>query len=607
MAVAGGLVLGCGERPGEREFENAIQQFERENLVRAKDLFEKSINKRPGHEENAVAYQYLGVIAWQLDEVTEAVAYFERSRRRNPALFEPVYSLGAIAFEEGDFLRARTLFSAAAELKPNDPRPLEYLARTYRGEVGHRDARRTLTEARARAPQSPRVLTALAVIDWKDGEASSAVSLLMQALEHDPNYPPAIFNLGRIYADWPGQEAHAIEYFNQYLAVAPDTEHRARARNMLARLKSEPEDAAQTEREPATDEPSAPRPYSLDDLLADAQALADDGQVDQAVALCLRAAVQARQHRRIDQEERALQMAVELGPEDGRAHVALGRFMAERERHADALSAYRRAVRLEPEWAHALVGLAESAMALSDYDVALDALNRAVALAPEEPDPLWSLATLYDETGVRGRAVESYRRFRERFGNDPRATRAADRMASLKPPAPADRPNAPAGGPTGPSARNVQAAADAFQRGVSYQQRQEMDNALFFYHRAIQLDPSLERAHYNRGLILLERRNLREARDAFARSVELRPNKASARYNLALVYYELNEPASALPHLNAAVREDPNFAPAHLLLGIIHAADPDTRARAHRHYERFLDLRPDDPSSATVREWLARN
>ena len=52
--LAGGLVFGCGERPGEREYQSALRQLERDRLIRARDLFEKSINKRPGHETNAL-------------------------------------------------------------------------------------------------------------------------------------------------------------------------------------------------------------------------------------------------------------------------------------------------------------------------------------------------------------------------------------------------------------------------------------------------------------------------------------------------------------------------------------------------------------------------
>ncbi len=602
--LAGGLVTGCGERPAARDFQQAVRQFERGELVRAKSLFEKSIDRRPGHEINAYAHHYIGYIVWQLDDPTLAVVHFENSRRLKPTLFEPVYSLAVIAFEEDDIARARELFRDAAQLKPSDPRPFEYLARTHPGEAGRREARSALYEALERAPQSPRILTALAQVEWVIDDAPSAVSYLMQALEHDPDYPPALYNLGHIYAHWPDQEEDAIEYFNQYLAVAPETERSESARRALARLKGE--EPEPDEIETAEVEAPSPRVRSLDDILADAEALADAGDVERAVSLSLRAAIQARQFRLAGQEERALLKAVELGPEDARSHIALGRHLAARDRHEDAVTAYQRATELESDWAHAWTGLADAAEALGDYDVALDALNKAVALEPDNPGPLWSLARLYDEAGVRRRAQEAYERFRERFGDDPRAVRAEERMEALQPDAPTQPRPETAPAPR-PAARDAQAARDAYRRGASYQQRQEWDNALFFYRRAAQLDPALERAHYNMGLIHLERRNFREARDAFARSVELEPEKVSSLYNLALAYHEMRESQSALSHLDAALRINADYAPAHLLLGVIYAADPDTLNRARRHYERFLALRPDDPAAPAVRDWLARN
>ncbi len=611
-AVAVGLVLGCGDRPGEREFQNGVRQFERGNVERARDLFEKSVNKRPGHEANAYAHQYLGYIAWQLDEPALAEAHFENSRRLNPHLFEPAYSQAVMAFNKGDYRRARSLFNEAAQLRPSDPRPLEYLAQTYSGEAGRRDARRLLHQALDRSPQSARILTALAVVELEDHGPAAAASYLMQALENNPNYPPALYNLGRLYANWPDQLDHAIEYYNQYLAVAPESEYRARARQALARLKhgtpdyDDMEIAAPTPVEPAPDRPAPPRPRTLDDILAGAEQLADAGQTEQAVSLCLRAAVEARQNRRADQEERALRKAVELGPDQARAHLALGRHLAAHNRHADALPSYRRAVKLEEKWAHAYIGLAASAEALGDYDVALDALTRAVTLEPDDPGPRWSLAQLYDQTGVRRRAVDAYQQFRRQYPADPRATRAAERINELQPPEPTEPPpDKPAPRPT--VIRNTAAAIAAFNRGVTYQQRQDWDNALFFFDRAIQLDPELERAQYNKGLIQLERRNFREARDAFGQSVALNPNKVPARYNLGLVHYEMGQPQEAVPHLEAALREDPNFAPAHLLLGLIYADEPRTHTRAKRHYNRFLTLRPNDPQAAAVRNWLAQN
>lgn len=612
MALAGGLVLGCGERPGEREFENALRQFERDRLIRARDLFEKSVNKRPGHEANAVALHYLGYIAWTLGDTSSATAYFENSRRLNPHLFEPVFSLAALAYEANDWPQARALFDEAEQLRPRDPRPLEFKARMLTGPEQRREARRLLFEALARSPHSPRILTSLALVELEDSGPTAAVSYLMQALEKDPNYAPALFNLGKVYARWDGHTDQAEAYFNEFLQVAaPGDPQRERALHALAVLHGDREPEPETEAADIitpTDETPPAAPKTFEDFLAEAKAMADEGRVAQAVGFAMRLAAQARQEQQVEREEQALLAAKTFAPESATVHLALGRHWAARDRHDEARRAFQQALDIEPDWSQALIGLANSARTLGDYDVALDALSRAVSLEEHDPEPLWSLASLYEVAGINRLALERYRQFRDRFPNDPRSADAGDRIFALTPPPPVEEEPPPPEPPVAPTPTvNPAAAIDAFNRGATYQQRRDWDNALFFYERAIKNDPSFERAFYNTGVIQLERRNLFEAREAFSRSVELAPDKITALYNLALTHYELGEAEQALPLLDRILRMDTNFAPAHLLAGVIHAANPRTLDRARRHYTRFLQLRPNDPSASAVRSWLAAN
>lgn len=610
VVVASGLVIGCGERAGVREFEQGLRQLERDRLIRARDYFEQSVQERPGHPGNAYALHYLGYIAWRLDDRTAARNYFERSTELNPNLFEPVLSLGALAFEEGDWIRARSLFDSAARLQPGDPRPLEYLARTYVGEGGRRDARRKLYAAGDLAPNSPRVLTSLALIEAQEGQVAEAESYLMQALEKDPDYPPALYNLARLYAPVPAQEEHAIAYFRQYLDVAPEGPQRQQAVREMAALRTgespdQPDTRVRQPRRPAEDGPAEVEQAAptLDDLLANARRLAEAGERERAMAHYLRLAAQARNRGERERERRIVRAGLEQLPEAASLHRDLGRHFSAQGEHQDALAAYRAAVALEPGWSSLWVLLADSAAALEQYDVALDALTRAVEAEPSDPSALWALANLYEQTGVRRRAMEAYTRFRERFPRDPRAVQAAERVQELRPtPAPEEAEPEPAP-PTLPR-RNVQAAREALQRGVTYQRRRDWDNALFYYARALHHNPELEPAHYNRGVIHMEQRDWAEARDAFKRSVELAPQKTTARYNLALAQYESGAPEEAVGQLDRVLRIDPNYAPAHLLLGIIYAQDETRHGRARRHYERFVALQPNDPNVSAVRAWL---
>lgn len=609
MAVWGlmlGFVSGCGGRPGEREFEKALQQLERGRWVRARDLFQKSVTRRPGHEENAWAYHYLGYISWRLDDPEAARVFFEQSRDENPSLVEPVYNLAILAYHQGDVTQASSLFKAAAQLQPQNPDPLEFLSRMYMDHQNWRDARRTLHEALNRAPHSARILTALACVDMETGGPATAVNTLMQALEKDPTYPPALYNLGRVYEQVAGEEEDALAYFQDYIntgqASGAPLEY---AIGSMARLRGDPSAPPLREKEdiarpkPRPEEPV--RRVTFDELLAQSRALAADGRIEQGVALCHRAAVQARQQGRISDEERAHRTAVEIGPDQARAHYALGRFLQLDKQYPDALRAFRRTTELDPTWTRAYLALAECAVNLKEYDVALTALLKAVELEPGQTEPLWALATLYDQTGVGPLALRYYQQFRERFPDDPRTVRAGERATALQASAPPEPPPKPV--EVTDSARK--AARQAFERARSYQKNRDWDDAIFYYRRALENDPSLNLAYQNLGMIYLETRDWLAAQEVYENILERDPKQLDIRYNLALVLRELGREDEALAHVKTVLKEDPNHAAAHLLAGLIYSQYPGMQARTKEHYVRYLALQPDAPNAAAVREWVA--
>ena len=607
------VMVGCGRRAGEREFSQGVRQFERQRPVRARDHFEQSINARPGHPANAETYHYLGLIAWQLDDPEGAAAYFERSQELNPRLYEPVFSLGALAFEQGDGRRARTLFRTASQLRPGDVRPLEYMAETYLREHAYADARRTLQSALERSPHAPRLLTRLGVVEHRAGQADEAGASFMQALEVDPGYLPALYNLAMVRAADPGNREHALEYLTQYIQAERDDRRRRQAEETLLALRDQPAPETRAERkapldepEPRGEEPEDDREERWEDRLAATRRLADEGEIGAAVARCLRLAAVARRAGRDDHVKQALEQALEYDPRSPAVWQEMGRWHAARARHGEAVNAFRQAAEREPDWVETWSDLADSAWAEGDLDVALDAQRRSVSLDPDNAHRMWLLAERYDQSGVRRRAAETYEQFTERFATDPRASVARNRLAALRPPDPLDQagPVPPQVGGRDP---NVLAAREAFQRGMAYQRRGDDGNALAFYRRALEHDPSLEPAHYNTGVIHLARGELGPARAAFRRSVELKSDNVNALYNLALTLFRLGEHVESMAYLESALHIDRGFAPAHLLLGTLYARDRRTHREAGVHYRRYLELRPTAPEAATIENWLAHH
>ncbi len=614
------MAFGCGDMPGEREFAQALRRMDRGEWVRAKDLLEQSILKRPGHEENARAYAFLGWVEWKLDNEEAALEAFESSLRMDPRRWELLYNIGVLMHDRGEAERAIQVLRRAYELAPEETRPLEYIAWIHMDAGDRREARSAFYEALSVHPHSPRILTALALLEWERVGSSAALPYLMRAFEAVPDYPPALYNLAVLYERQPHRQEEARTFYRQYLDLGPGLPRTGDAERALARMRGELEPPAEDvvtdpvpEAEPIEPEPE-PEPVTPADtweaMIDRARRLAAEGETGLAAGVCIRAATEARLHGLPELEERALRMAVEWAPDSDHAHYAMGRFYTVRGRHGEALEAYRRAVDLRGDWVPVLLALGDAAARLGEYDEARVALSRASDAQPDNPDPLWALARFYDEIlDLTHRALNAYQAFEDRFPEDPRAGQARERIRRLRPAVEEPLETRPARPPdpveSPPEiARDVGSAVQAFNRGVTHQRRGDWDSAVRFYERAVTLDPAFVQAWYNLGLAHRTMGRRDEARRALERAVILQPDMRNARHNLALLYWDMQNREAAVREARAVLRVDPDYALAHYLLGHIYAQDPETLSEARRHYRRFLALVPDDPAAPAIRQWL---
>lgn len=650
-----GLAAGsCSKAPGDQEFDRGVYELKRGNHVRAKALFEKAITKRPGSEKNALAYNYLGVAAWNLGQYQAAQEAFEDCRRLSPTLAEPVYNLGVLLAASGDSARAAKLFEEAARMDERDTRALEQLGRLYTERKQWVEARRAYYAALARAPESARILTAIAVVDLKDSGPQKAIESLVLALEKNSRYAPALFNLGLIYDSWLSDRSHARSYFKRLLSAAPKGPAADYARQVLDRRDASaapapaPPVAPVPPPPPVTSAPVAPSPSpgSLDDLIRQASQRADKGDMAGALRMLLDEAGQAGRERRVGDQEKLLRTAATVCFDEPGAHAALGQWLADQGRADAALRSYKQAVVLDRSYLPGHLGMARAALQTGEYDAAVVGFNSAIKIDPKHADAQWELAQLLDQQlKLQEKAALAYRDFEKKFPKDPRSLQAAERARALTPavavplpretpsarpaapatpapaPAPAPRPAAPvvvrAPMPStpprparelpfrAPAARNTQAAVLAFNQGAQYQQQGHWDQAIAYYLRALENDDKLTSAYYNLGLAYTTQGDLDLAKDAYLRALQVQPDLVSARYNLALLYYQGRDTQAALALLQEVVRAKPDYAAAHYTLGLIYSEETVTLSQAREAYQRFLHLAPRDPSAAVVRQWLA--
>ncbi len=640
----------CSRAPGEREFEKGIHELNRGNYVRARSLFEKSIERRPGHELNARAYNYAGVASWRLGQFADAMSAFEDSRRLNPMLFEPVYNMGVLSSERGDMRMAVRYLNEAAAMNRDDTRALEYLGHSYMRRGQWSLARNSLYAALDRRPGAPAIHTALAEVELSSGETERAIEALMHALDSDPRYAPALFNLGVVYESHYRNAAEAEAYFKKYLAIAKNETYEAYADQALDRLEQglEPPPAEGTlmmegdvvrigetttavtieqednsspnARRTTLDAPAASEdPY--DRSMREAAAAAEQGRMQQALALYGRAADIADGDRRSDLQERALQEAAATCFELPEAHVRLAAYLFDRGRFEPAARSYKKALAIDGKHPGALLGFARTAVQQREYDAALVTLKTLVQEHPENADGTWELALLYDRNlDLPEVAARTYRRFAETFPSDSRVDAGLDRAETLAPaprrtetvsPASEERTTVTASGEElaykKPVQRNTSSAIQAFNRASEYQRRREWDRAIFFYLRSLENDDRISSTFYNLGICYAMAGDTARAMAAYRGALELQPDMVNARYNLALLHQEEGEMDDAVRLMQAIIRDEPDYAKAHYALGVLYSRDASTYGLARRHYQRFLALAPTDRSAAVVRQWLANH
>lgn len=619
LAAAAVVLQSCGGDPGDRAYRKGLEALEDGKYVRAKTELEKAVESRPGHaEDNARSLSYLGVAHWHLGERDQAKDAFERSRILDPDLAAPVYNLAMLAEQNGDIAVTELYLREASLLPDPDPRAPEYLGHLYLRNGRWTEARRALLDAHERVPASPRVLTALATVALEIDGAEDAVLYLMQALEADPDYLPALHNLAHIYATRLGDQEQARAYYQQYVDAAPPGERKKQALAFLSGAASGTGAEADPDTGTERVEAGAPR---YDQLLETAAKKVETGAVEEALNLCLMVA--ARAHREGDEatREKALRTAIDLCFDQGRAHYAWGRYLLERKQNTEARRAFSQATALAPDLKEAHLALASLAVQEDDPKVALEALDALRRIDPRDPDPYWMTAEFLDRGSEPLRAATAYEEFRRLFPDDPRAVKAGDRLRVLKPASPPD-PDAPSGsgsatsmrvqpgrsGGTAPREPTVSSSAgQAFRRGVMYHRQKDWDRALYFYGRTVELDPSMVQAYYNLGLVHGALGASDEARKAYETALRLDPGMVKARFNLALLQVERKQDVEAEQELKALLAVAPEYAQAHNLLGILYSRHASRQGLAKQHFQRFVELAPTDPAAAAARTWIAQH
>ena len=331
-----------------------------------------------------------------------AVLQAARGLRVDAALFGTLSRTGGDLVVEPRLLEVKPGGGEAVALEPIPlpegdlisrlPTLVAAYARTLKLAV--RDTEVTRMEKAARPTASPRAFELYAKSQQVAGRGSqdgleAAADLLARAIEVDPSFVVAHFQLGRVHQAL-GNRWKAAAQFRAATQLDPayPEPYKALGDLLLAaprRLFDQAVEAYQKAIER--------RPFYAEAHVGLGDALAAKGDVDGAIG--------------------AYQRALSHNPVNPRVHVSLGRiYYGEKGLYYQAVNAYKRAVDLDPRSVEARMGLGEVFEDKGLYGEAIEEYRRVIDAEPAHAEALYNLAQVYERVDPR-EAIAHWERYIE--------------------------------------------------------------------------------------------------------------------------------------------------------------------------------------------------
>ncbi len=274
-----------------------------------------------------------------------------------------------------------------------------------------------LEQARRHAPDSPRVVGNLGVAYLNSDRLDEARDFLLRAVELDPEWPKAWYNLA-LWLTRTGDPIAAETAFRRTLELAPTSIPAWLGIGDLYRDSGRPGDARLAYNEalrvaPNRTEVLQRRGRLLSESFGEHEAALRDldgalaaGPDDYALRLD-RGAVLGRLGR-TSEAIREFTVAVERQPENPRAYYDRGLTYLRGNDRAAARQDFATAARLDPSYADAYIGLGSLSLMDEDYAAARDDFERALSLDPRNAHARFNLGVTLESMGDTAGAVAQF-------------------------------------------------------------------------------------------------------------------------------------------------------------------------------------------------------
>lgn len=163
-----------------------------------------------------------------------------------------------------------------------------------------------------------------------------------------------------------------------------------------------------------------------------------------------------------------------------------------------------------------------------------------------------------------------------------------------------NRPGRPQGG-------DNEKARKIFEQAFHHHKLNQLDEAIVNYQKVLVLDPSFQQAHLNSAIAYQAKDQIKKALTSYELALAINPLSRESRYGFAQSLHRSKFYVDAAREFERLIEVYDMYLPGHLELAIIYAGKLEMPGRATVHFRRVLELNPQHPEAAVIREWLLVN
>jgi serine/threonine-protein kinase len=251
---------------------------------------------------------------------------------------------------------------------------------------------------------------------------------------------------------------------------------------------------------------------------------------------------------------------------------------------------FDQALEIRPNWTLVLLARAGAKLAAGEPDSALLDCEAVLRLHPDDPDAILNRSVAYSLRGEVDRAIAGFDRVL--------ALRTGD-VAGLYNRALSRRQKGDVGGALEDLTRTLALRPDFApalnNRGTLRLGQADVDGALLDFDRAIRQNPRFAEALNNRGSARFRKGNLEGALSDLGEALRLSPAFAEAYYNRSLVWLKKEARSPALDDLRHAILARPAWSPPYVLRAQVRSISGDIPgARQDARQARDLGVTPEE-------------